>query len=54
MVKVTEQEAKEYFVKMTCDAYSKEDLARQIWAYMNADKREPYFKQLYELREDEE
>ena len=27
---VTEKEAKEYFVKLTCDAYSKEDLARQI------------------------
>lgn len=42
------EQAKEYFVKITCDAYSKEDLARQIWEYMDADKREPYFRELEE------
>ena len=48
----TMKQAKEYFVKLTCDAYSKEDLARQIWEYMDADKREPYFKELKEEEDD--
>ena len=43
---ITMEQAKAYFVKMTCDAYSKEDLARQIWEYMDADKRNPYFEEL--------
>ena len=45
---ITEKEAKEYFIKLTCDAYTKEDLARQIWKYMDADKRNPYFEELKE------
>ena len=51
MNKITEKQAKEYFVKLTCDAYSKEDLARQIWKDMGVDKREPYFKELEEGKE---
>ena len=46
---VTEKQAREYFVKLTCDAYSKEDLARQIWEYMDCDKRNPYFEGLENL-----
>jgi len=51
MKKVTKKQAKEYFVKLTCDAYSKEDLARQIWENMDADKREPYFRELENLED---
>ena len=45
-MEITEKKVKEYFVKLTCDAYSKEDLARQIWKDMGADKRDPYFRDL--------
>ena len=51
MEAITEQQAKEYFVKLTCDAYSKEDLARQIWKERDADKRDPYFRELEEKKE---
>lgn len=46
---VTEKEAKEYFVKLMSDAYSKEDLARAIWKNMNCDERNTYFKELENL-----
>ena len=48
---ITEKQAKEYFVKITCDAYSKEDLARQVWEDMDASKRNPYFKELEETED---
>ena len=51
MEKITEEQAKEYFVKLTCDAYSKEDLARQIWKDMGADKRDPYFREIEEKKD---
>ena len=51
MTRITEEQAKEYFIKLTCDAYSKEDLARQIWEYMDTDKREPYFRELEEKKD---
>lgn len=43
---VTEKEAKEYFVKLMSDAYSKEDLARAIWKKMDCDERNLYFEEL--------
>ena len=43
---ITEEQAKEYFVKLTSDAYSREELARQIWADMDTGKRKPYLKDL--------
>ena len=45
---VTQKTVKEYFIKLTCDTSSKEELAEQIWKDMNSNKREPYFKELEE------
>ena len=48
------KEAKEYFTKLKCDTDSKEDLCAEIWEKMDADKREPYFRDLKDLEKDKD
>jgi len=52
-MEITMKEAQEYFTKLNCDAYNKEELSREIWKRMNSDEREPYFRQLKEMKDDE-
>ncbi len=50
-MEVTMEEAQEFFTKMNCDVYSKEELCREIWRRMGADERETYFRQAEEAND---
>ena len=46
-------EIESYFVKLNCDAYSKEELSREIWKRMSKEEREPYLEQLKDMKDAE-
>jgi hypothetical protein len=44
--RITKKEAEEYFIKLTCDSSSKDELAKIIWDKMDSFEREKYFREL--------
>lgn len=47
-----EKEAKDFFIKLNCDAHSKEELCARLWEEIGCDEREEAFRELRGLKDD--